>query len=75
MESTRNESSNKIKLIKEEIKYSSSISYIEYNNSISQNLSGILGIGDSIGRISIYDVRMAKPVNLIKNKNKTSEIK
>lgn len=69
MESNTPKFSNNI--IKDEIKYSSSITNIEFN----QFQTNLLAVGDQLGRISIFDLRTQKPAKLIQNKNHRIDIK
>jgi WD40 repeat protein len=69
MESSSQIFSNNI--IKDEIKYSSTITNIEFN----QTQTNLLAVGDQLGRISIFDLRTQKPAKLIQNKNQKIDIK
>jgi WD40 repeat protein len=69
MESSSQIFSNNI--IKDEIKYSSKITNIEFN----QTQTNLLAVGDQLGRISIFDLRTQKPAKLIQNKNQKIDIK
>ena len=70
MESKISESSSN-NIVKEEIKYSSSITNIEFN----QIQTNLLAVGDRLGRISLFDVRTNKAVKLIQNKNFSCYVK
>jgi hypothetical protein len=69
MESYSNKFS--IEITKEEIKYSSTITNIEFN----QAQTDLLAVGDQLGRISIFDTRTLKPAKLIQNKYLKTDIK
>jgi hypothetical protein len=70
MESKISESSSN-NIVKEDIKYPSTITNIEFN----QMQTNLLAVGDRLGRISLFDIRTNKAVKLIQNKNEKIDIK